>query len=109
MSVFSPVGSSTVTAEIAGSSQPSILNFSIANANTEYSVQLPQGTRSFLFKLRENADLKVAYTAGTTALNYFTLPRGCSMSESALALSAPLDLFFQSPSPGQILELTYWT
>lgn len=109
MSVFSPVGSSTLSASFTGATAPVLANVDMVTANQEYSYQFPVGTKQFLIKLRDRSTLKLAYTSGESGLTYLTLPSGAHYSESDLSLESPLDVFFQSTSSAQLLEIVYWT
>src|SRR6266850_7972436 len=101
MSKFSPSGISNasgvpVSVEINGAVNPVITNISMALAGTEYTVTLPSNTTKFMFKLRNTADVQLAYSAGTTGTIYISIPRFTFYSESDLTPAGVIDLFFQA-------------
>lgn len=109
MASFTPAGSGgiPVTANIPGVTAPTIQNFTISSANTEYSYTFPPSTKRFLVKLRDPGALKVAYTSGDTATLYVTIPPNCFYGEDELE-AISITLYFQSPVAGSIVELVSW-
>jgi hypothetical protein len=89
-------------------SQPTIFNTTLNNANQEYTLALPTGTRRFTVKLRSAGLLKISYVTGTSGTNYFSLLPGCTMTENALAPDSNYVLYIQSPQPGAVVELVAW-
>lgn len=110
MSAFTPAGSSgsTSTVILSGASVPQVANVSIGLANTEYSYALPTNTKKFLLKLRAGAVLQLSYAGGTSGTTFFTVPVFNSYQEENLSVTG-VTLYFQSPSPSQILEIISWT
>jgi hypothetical protein len=54
-----------------------ILNQTIPLSNTEYTIALPTNTRRYWIRVRGNkAKLRLAFTSGETATNYFTIDLG---------------------------------
>jgi hypothetical protein len=108
VSIFSPAGSSVVTANVSGSTNPSITNVALA-ASTELGIALPSGVRQYLVKLRDaNAHLQISFISGNSATTYLTIPRGNYYADSDLSASG-LTLYVQTPSSGQTLEILTWT
>ncbi len=75
-------------------------------ASTEYTFDLPVGTRQFLIKLRDTAVVQFGYVSGSP---YIEIPRGCFLAESDLLLTATTTIYFQSPSANQVAEILVWT
>lgn len=88
---------------------PVINNVSMPLAATEYSFTIPAGTKRFTIKLRENAQLQVAYISGGSGSNYLLVPVGCEYSEQNLDLSSGLPLYFQANKNTQVLEIILWS
>lgn len=109
MSYFSPSGpspQSTVT--VQGGSQPTIANIAVPLANTEVSYALPANTVRFQIRLRDVAQLKIAYLVGTSGTTFRTIYAGETYEESGLSLTAALTLYFQSPKNTQTAEIISW-
>jgi len=104
--VASAISGGKVT--VAGATRPKIYNIAIPLANTEYSHTLSDDVLKFSIKLRGAANLRIAFVAGETATNYFTVPAGCTFSESDLRL-ASCTLYFSVDKASQVLEILEWT
>lgn len=88
--------------------RPTIANETMTSANTEYSYDIPAGTKRFEIKLRTlNALLKLAFISGESGTNYITIPYGSSYMENDVK-AGPLTLYFQSPSSSQTAEIKSW-
>jgi hypothetical protein len=108
VSIFSPAGSSQVTAVVSGATNPTVTNISLT-ASTEVGLALPASCRQFLIKLRgANASLQVAYAAGTSGTTFLTVPPGNFYADSALSTSS-VTLYVQTPQAAQTVELLTWT
>lgn len=88
---------------------PHVMNFSIPLANTEYQIVLPVKTKWFFLRMRNTSKCFLAYAAGETLTNFFTLNCGGVYHESELSLAAPLTLFLSCVKPAEIVEIVYWT
>ena len=89
-------------------SQANIVNMTLTNANQEYTIALPTGSRRFTIKLRSNGVLKISYATGTSGSNYLSVFPGCSLTEESLAADLNYVLYVQSPQPGAVVELVAW-
>lgn len=86
---------------------PSILNVTLTDANTEYSFSIPNGTRSFAIKTRNSTQsVKLSFTEGQSGTVYLTLD-GASWSEENIL--ADFDIYVQSPNAGCVLEVILWS
>ena len=82
-------------ATIEASTDAEVFNYSIASANTEYSITLPSTVKQFHMRVRENnALLKFTFTATESGTKYFTVPRGTSFTSTPLTSS--LTIYFQA-------------
>lgn len=83
-----------------------IENIVMPLANTEYSFTLPDNTKRFTIKLREdNAELKIKYSSGG---DYFILNRGNSYDEMELDTNN-VTIYFETTYTGKNVELIYWS
>jgi hypothetical protein len=88
--------------------RPTIANTAITLADTEYSYDIPAGTKRFEIKLRAlNALLKLAFISGASGTTYITIPYGGSYVENDVK-AGPITLYFQSPSATQVAEIKTW-
>jgi hypothetical protein len=108
MSVFTSFAG-TLQADLILAGDPSIQNISALLANTEYTVTIPAGTRQYIIKIRSGSKFNIAYILGNSGTAYFEVPKNCFYGESDIKLTAAKDLYFQTPLPGQILEVLLWT
>ncbi len=96
-------GRATIEAGIT----PVIYNVSAALASTEYSQVLSISTKKLLIRVRGAAKLQVAFVAGQSGTNFFTIPAGCSYTLDGLNFSGTL--YFQTNKPAQVIEILEWT
>lgn len=88
-------------------SRPTIENINITDADTEYSYELPEGTKRFSIKLRDlGHELKVCFVSGEDT-NYINVSSGKSYSENNIKGSKNT-LYFKSPSVSQTAEIISW-
>lgn len=111
MASFAPGGSGAVSLNVSGTglvkTQPGVLNIPILLANTEYAINLPANTVSFLVSTRRASRLQLSYIAGQSAAIYLTIHPGSCYSESDLVPQSR-QLFFQSTTAGDTVEVLYW-
>lgn len=81
----------------------SIFNISVPLANTEVSQQLPNDTKGFTIRNRENGKLKLAFTSGESGTNYITISPGSTYVNRNLYSS--LTVYFQSTKGSQVVEI----
>ena len=100
--------SEPIPVTLGGVTSPNIYNISVTSANTEESQVLPDGTRSFILRIRGNgSNLKVSFTSGQSGSVFLSVPRGTSYREEGLNTSG-LTIYFQTDQPSQIVELITW-
>ena len=88
--------------------RPTIANTAMAAANTEYSYDIPAGTKRFEIKLRAlNAQLKLAFVSGESGTTYITIPYGGNYVENDVK-AGPITLYFQSTVAAQVAEIKTW-
>ncbi|MCS7038034.1 MAG: hypothetical protein NZP34_00350 [Caldilineales bacterium] len=86
-------------------SNPVIFNVTLTNANTEYSLTLPQGCTHFEFQARQSVAVEFAFVSGGP---YMTLKAGGAYSSYNLWGGQSLTIFFRSTTAGTIVELVAW-
>lgn len=88
--------------------RPTIANTAMTSSNTEYSYDIPAGTKRFEIKLRAlNALLRLAFVEGASGTTYITIPYGSSYAENDVK-AGPITLYFQSPTASQVAEIKTW-
>jgi hypothetical protein len=86
---------------------PSIANFSMPNANQEYSFTFPDKTIKFLMKIRGGyAKTQFSYISGQSGTNYMTLSMGNFYKEDTNVSNKTI--YMQTNKPNQIMEIIYW-
>lgn len=113
MSSFTPAGSGgaiiPVTLADDGAKNVAITVIDMPLAATEYSYTFPTGTKQYILKLRTATSvLKTAYISGDSLINWFTVPPGCYMSDDNLSSPVGMTIYFNSPDPGQVIEIKVW-
>jgi len=89
---------------------PLITNIPIAAADTETTVPIPAGTRSFTVRIRGgNAKAQISYVNGQSGLEFITMEYGNSYKEENLKLNAILNLYIQINKANQVVELLTWS
>lgn len=84
-----------------------ILNLTLTEANTEYSVSLPQNTTHLTIQARGSGSVKICFSAGESGTNYFSIKtNGCYYDQN---IRANKTLFAQSPNAGEVLEVVAWS
>lgn len=111
MSVFAPSGPAPLsTVSIQGAQSPTITNTTLILAATEYTITVPALAKGFLLKTRAGASLQLAYLAGNSATTYITVPRYCWYGETEISVGVGgLNIYVQSPTAGEVVELLYWS
>jgi hypothetical protein len=86
---------------------PLAVNITLTDANTEYSFEIPSGTRKFGIKTR-NAQhtVKFSFSPGTSNTEYITLD-GLTWNED-MVLARAVTVYCQSPTAGCVLECIFW-
>jgi hypothetical protein len=97
---------------VATSDQPTqqiIQNVPMATANTEYEVDLPDGTKRYQLRVRDDASKgKLAFTATETTSKYWTMTRGAIVDSESLNLPINSKLYISLDKPNQVLEVISW-
>ncbi len=84
--------------------KPSIENVSMPVANTEYSYDIPTGTRKFSVKLRDlGYELKICFVSGESDETYITLSAGKTYTENEIKGSGTL--YFMTTANNQVAEI----
>jgi hypothetical protein len=87
---------------------PSITNTTLAVAGTEYTLPLPAGTKSFLLRSRGYSRLRIGYGINSTNTAWMEVSPGCSYRENGLG-GTTTNIYVQSNSAGEVVELLSWT
>jgi hypothetical protein len=103
-------GSINVSLPPVSATSASIQNIVLPTAGSEVGILLPNHTRKFQLKIRDNeAKLNIAFVATETSTNYITIPRGCNYSENDLDLTTiNRVLYVRSDKSNAILECIAW-
>lgn len=86
---------------------PTIVNITIALANTEQNYSLPTDTKKFLIKNRGDSMTKLSYLSGDSGSVFVSIPPGAVYEESGILTNATL--YFQTESASDIIEIVSWT
>jgi prolyl-tRNA editing enzyme YbaK/EbsC (Cys-tRNA(Pro) deacylase) len=81
----------------------------LAIANTQYSITLPDGTKRFSMQPRTNADVRFAFETGKVAGSvepFATMKSGSPYTEWDVETNTII--YFASGTAGTIVEIVYW-
>jgi len=101
----------TVTAQVdlapLISTDPEVFNIPMADANQEYSQELPLDTKRFQIGIRDSlSSYRVSYISNGPV---FTYNRGVVYEEQGLKLEeGNRTIYFQSPKPDMVMEIIIW-
>lgn len=87
---------------------PSIINDTIAVANTEQAIVLPNETKFFRLKNEGSKILKLSYTATESGTEYYSIYPKCDHPVSGIAATS-VTLYVQSPENGLRIEIECWS
>jgi hypothetical protein len=99
---------------MSNQNKSTIYNLTLTNANTEYSIALPTGTKSFEWQCRTSVDVRYAYVTGkvaTPTTPYSTIKSGATYNSHPnmyLGNNANFTIYFASGTAGAVVELTAW-
>jgi hypothetical protein len=98
---------------IASSDAPTVQevqNIPFAAANTEYTITLPDDTKRYQIRVRDDAAKgRIAFVAGETATDYWTLTRGTIIDSYVMNLPISSTIYMRLDKPSQVVEVMSWT
>lgn len=98
-------GTIAVTLDTTPDTQ-NIQNINVANANTEFSINLPDNTKRYFIRVRDDlAKGRIAFGVGETSTKYWTFTRGTTFDSSALNLPINSTIYMQVNKPDQVIEV----
>lgn len=106
-----PIADLSVHPTTASTTAPSLVNRTLTNADTEYTIVLPTNCRAFTFRCTIAVDVRFAFAAGVVAAPtsaYFTLPANAIYSKDGVMLAA-VTLYLASPVAGAVIQLEAWS
>jgi hypothetical protein len=107
---FEVYPSTDIEVDIKNPSAMSIINTSIANADTEIAQLLPDETKRFRIRVRGNkGKLRLAYVAGETATNYRTITRGFVWDSDIIDIANGTNIYLLSNQDNIVVEIEVWT
>jgi hypothetical protein len=87
-----------------------IQNIPFAAANTEYTITLPNNTKRYQIRVRDDASKgRIAFVPGETATNYWTLTRGTIVDSYTMNLPINPLIYMSLDKPSQVVEVLAWT
>lgn len=85
-----------------------VANFSLPLAATEYTINVPTGSKQFILQARGQTTLQIATTSGQSGTVYFTVHPYSFYAIDSVVGTIPTVLYVQSTKPSQIVEILYW-
>lgn len=93
---------------VTGLHAGTVVNLTLTNPDTEYSVSIPRGAREYSFQARTAQDIRFSWVTGkvaTPTAPYATLKSGNSYTGSDI--NKGTNLYFASSVGGTVVEITY--
>lgn len=87
-------------------------NLTLTDADTEYSVTVPDGTNYYTFQCRTSVVIRYAFETGKVATPtepYMTLKADYTYNSFEDSTSGDEVLYFASGSAGVVVEIEFWT
>lgn len=101
-----------VQAEWLPGKQMGVVNTTMTSADTEYTVTVPAGTRSFTLINNSGVAFRVAAGTGAVATptgNYAAIPAGSSYYETNVNLGVKtMTIYVAADAAGTVMSLIYW-
>lgn len=89
--------------------QQQIQNVPFALADTEYEITLPDNTKRYQIRVRDDASKgRISFTSGQTATNYWTLTRGTIVDSYVMNLPINPKIYMRLDKPTQVVEVMAW-
>lgn len=91
--------------------QPGIINQTLTNADTEYTISIPGGCKHFSFQCRTAFAVRFAFVTGKVAGStapYATLKSGGAYTSPEKMSVAASTLYLASSEAGVVVEFVYW-
>lgn len=85
-----------------------ILNETIALNNVEESIVLPDDTKRFTIKARNNAKLNLAFNVGETTTKYRTIAAGDVWESNGIDIPNSTTIYVLSNKDSTVLEINIW-
>ena len=85
-----------------------IFNVTLSSADTEFSLQLPDGASFFSFQARQSEIVRYAYVTGkvaTPTAPFMTLKAGAAFNSNPGRTGGDESIFFASPTGGTVVEV----
>lgn len=85
-------------------------NLTLTTANSTYNFDFPTGTGGIVLQSRTAADFKIS-SISTFTTDFFTIKSGTVYSTGTLGLgyvSPNTNIYFQSTTAGQVVEILYY-
>ncbi len=103
------LGTVTTTPDVVSSAVNT--SVSLTNAFQEYSYALPVGTKQVSLKVRGpvKADIRLGWSVGSTAANWYTIPIGAEYNKENLDKDAAITVYLASETAGVIVEIESWS
>lgn len=82
-------------------------NVTMTDADTEFSLRLPDGISALSVQCRTVCDIKLSFIEGQSGTKFFTIKSGSVYFETIIS-SYTNTIYFQSPTAGNVFEIIYW-
>jgi hypothetical protein len=85
-------------------------NVSLALADTEYEITLPDNVKRYQIRVRDDASKgRISFVSGQTSTNYWTLTRGTVIDSYVMNLPVNPKVYMRLDKPTQVVEIMTWT
>lgn len=106
---FTVEGDVDVSVDIANPTTCEMQNHTVVTANSEFSLDLPDGTKRYNISVRDcGGVMRVACNAGETSSDYKKVPLGVEYTSGPVDLPNSSKVYLQVNKAGVVVELESW-
>jgi len=92
--------------------RPSVVNYTLTSADTEYKHKLPLGCKRITMQMRDATDFRFSFEQGVVALphpGYFTVKSGTVMRMEGLNVEGDVFIYMACDSTSKVVEIMQWS
>lgn len=109
MAGFAPTGGGSSGSSVQTGLQsisPQLMALDMPIAGIEYELELPASTTQYTLRTRSGSSFQLRLVSGS--VEYLSVPRYVSVSQTLILLSTGASLFITNSSPSDVLEAFVW-
>jgi len=92
--------------------KPSVVNYTLPSADTQYKHKLPLGCKRLQMQMRDATDFRFSFEDGVVAKphpGYFTVKSGTVMKMEGLNVEGDVFIYMACDSTSKVVEIMQWS